>query len=172
MRRNFSESSEIPTFFLPKTRWSPKKKKVFTEIETDFSAKIGNSNVFSARKQVVSKKKKKVFTEIQTLFHSESRHLLHNFGTQLPLKGGCFQFFTKNRPQKYHKRAILHTSQANGGSSSPPRPPPWLRYCIQNKAICKILNLFFTKIASKKRIELFNFSIGFVIVKNLVLKLL
>ena len=34
-----------------------KKKKVFTEIEMDFSAKIGNSNVFSAQNQVVSKKK-------------------------------------------------------------------------------------------------------------------
>ena len=45
--------------------------------------------------------------------------------------GGYFQFFTKNRPQKHQKRAILHTSQANGeGSSPPPPPPPWLRYCI------------------------------------------
>ena len=33
--------------------------------------------------------------------------------------GGCFQFFTKNRPQKHQKRAILRTSQGNGGSSSP-----------------------------------------------------
>ena len=38
--------------------------------------------------------------------------------------GGYFQFFTKNRPQKHQKRAILHTSQANGRGSSPPRPPP------------------------------------------------
>ena len=30
--------SEIQTFFSPKIRWSPKKKKVFTKIETDFSA--------------------------------------------------------------------------------------------------------------------------------------
>ena len=38
--------------------------------------------------------------------------------------GGCFQFFTKNRPQKHQKRAILHTSQANGGGGlEPPRPP-------------------------------------------------
>ena len=36
-----------------------KKKKVFTKIETDFSAEIGNSNVFFAQIQVVSKKKKK-----------------------------------------------------------------------------------------------------------------
>ena len=30
-----------------------KKKKVFIEIETNFSAEIGNSNVFSAQNQVV-----------------------------------------------------------------------------------------------------------------------
>ena len=38
--------------------------------------------------------------------------------------GGYFQFFTKNRPQNHQKGAILHTSQANGRSSSPPAPPP------------------------------------------------
>ena len=54
-----------------------KKKKVFTEIETDFSAEIRNSKVFSAQKQVVSKKKlkkKKVFTEIETDFSAEIRN--------------------------------------------------------------------------------------------------
>ena len=45
----FLGSSEIQTFFQPKNRWSPKKKKVFTKIETDFSAKVGNSIVFSGR---------------------------------------------------------------------------------------------------------------------------
>ena len=122
----------MQTFLRPKNRWSP-KKKVLTKIEIDFSAKIGSSNVFSTQKQVVSKKKKKrsspklrlIFrpkSEIQTFFHAESRHVLHNFGTQFPL-GGCFQFFTKNRPPKHQKRAILHTSQANGGGVQPPRFP-------------------------------------------------
>ena len=85
-------------FFPPKIRWSPKKKKkVFTEIETDFSAEIGNSNVWGG---------------------------LFSFG------GGYFQFFTKDRPQKHQKRAILHTSQANVEGLSPPAPP-WLHYCLQ-----------------------------------------
>ena len=111
-----------------------KQKKVFTEIETDFSAKIGNLNVFSAQKQVISKKKKKKRSpklrwnfrpksEIQTLFQAESRHVLHNFGTQFPL-GGCFHFFTKNRPRKHLIHAILRTSQANGRARAPPPPPP------------------------------------------------
>ena len=36
-----------------------KNSDVFTKIERDFSAEIGNSNVFFAQIQVVSKKKKK-----------------------------------------------------------------------------------------------------------------
>ena len=62
LRVIFRPNSEIQPFFSPKFRWSPKKKKrkkVFTKIESDFSAEIGNSNVFFARIQVVSKKKKK-----------------------------------------------------------------------------------------------------------------
>ena len=34
-----------------------KKKKVFAKIQSDFSAEIQNSNVFSAQNQVISKKK-------------------------------------------------------------------------------------------------------------------
>ena len=48
-----------------------KIKKVFTKIESDFSAEIGNSNNFFAQNQVVSKKKKKkkkVFTKIGSDF--------------------------------------------------------------------------------------------------------
>ena len=49
----------IQRTFQPKNRWSPKKKKIFTEIVSEFSSKIGNSNDFSAQNQVVSKKIKK-----------------------------------------------------------------------------------------------------------------
>ena len=48
-----------------------KNSDVFTKIESDFSAELGNSNVFFAQIQVVSKKKKKkkkVFTKIETDF--------------------------------------------------------------------------------------------------------
>ena len=42
LRVIFRPKSEIQTFFSPKIRWSPKKKKkkVFTKIETDFSAEF------------------------------------------------------------------------------------------------------------------------------------
>ena len=36
-----------------------KKKKVFAKIQSDFSAEIQDSKVFSAQKLVISKKKKK-----------------------------------------------------------------------------------------------------------------
>ena len=69
----FWPESEIQTIFLPKIRCSPKKKKkkkkVFTKIEGDLSAGIGNSNNFFAQNQVFSKKQKKeVFTKIETDF--------------------------------------------------------------------------------------------------------
>ena len=55
--------------------WSQnlKNSDVFTKIETDFSAEIGNSNVFFLPKIRWSpkKKKKKVFTKIKTDFSAE-----------------------------------------------------------------------------------------------------
>ena len=64
LSRNLSsrKARKFQHFFLPKSgglQKKRKKKKVSTEIVTDFSAEIGNSNVFSAQNQVVSKKKKK-----------------------------------------------------------------------------------------------------------------
>ena len=46
LRLVFRPKSQIQTFFPPKIRWSlKKKKKVFTEIQSDFAAKCGNFNV-------------------------------------------------------------------------------------------------------------------------------
>ena len=54
------KARKVEGFFRPKTGGLQKKKrKVFAEIESDFSAEVQNSKVFSAQKQVVSKKKKK-----------------------------------------------------------------------------------------------------------------
>ena len=60
----------------------PQNSDAFTEIESDFSAEIGNSNVFFAQNQVVSKKKKKkkkkrsspkLRVKIQTFFSPKIR---------------------------------------------------------------------------------------------------
>ena len=53
-------------FFRPKLGvLQKKKKKVFAKIQSDFSAEIRNSYVFSAQNLVISKKKKKtVFAKI------------------------------------------------------------------------------------------------------------
>ena len=68
----FSRNRKFKRFFRPKSGGLQKKKKAFTKIESDFSAEIGNSNVFFAQNQVVSKKKKKkVFTEIEGNFSAE-----------------------------------------------------------------------------------------------------
>ena len=53
-----------------------KNSDVFTKIESDFSAEVGNSTVFFAQIQVVSKKKKKkkkkVFTKIESDLSAET----------------------------------------------------------------------------------------------------
>ena len=104
-------------------------KKVFTEIETDFPAKFGDSNVFSDQKQVVSKK---IFNEIETDFPANIRNSnafsdrITTCSSQLRLPiffaGGCFQFFTKNRPQKPKnvQFCILHKPMGGGGLEPPP----------------------------------------------------
>ena len=77
LRVIFRPKSEIqPIFFaqIQVVSKKKKKKKVFTKIESDFSAEIGNPNVFFAHVQVVSKKKK-VFTKIETDFLPDSLRL-------------------------------------------------------------------------------------------------
>ena len=62
----FGRERTFKPFFRPKSGdLQKKKKKVFTEIKSGFSAENGHSNLFFAQNQVISKKKK-VFTEIKS----------------------------------------------------------------------------------------------------------
>ena len=82
---------------------------------------------------ISKKKKKKGLRQYSGRFFSQFRKFKRMRGGLFSYGGGCFPFFTENRPQKHKKHAILHPSQANGGGSSPPPPPPWLRYCSSPK---------------------------------------
>ena len=120
--------------FSPNNRWFPKKNKKTKGLHQNWDGVFGQNHKFKHffgpktgdfQKKRSSPKLERIFrpkSEIHTFFKAESRHLLHNFGTQFPLEG-LFSFFHQNRPQKNQKRAILHTLQANGGGSSPPAPP-------------------------------------------------
>ena len=130
-----------------------------SEIEREFFGKLGNSNVFSAQKQVVSKRKKKVFTEIETDFSavignlnafsgrittctSQLRHPI-SFG------GAVFNFSPKIDPKstKNVRFCILHKPM--GGAPAPTPPPPWLRYCSGKKRTlptpCKMQDNFLSQ---------------------------
>ena len=87
----------------------------------EISRKARKFKGFSAQNQVVSKKKKKGLHRNWDWFFGQNRKFKRLRGGCFPMGGGgYFQFFTKNRSQKHQKRAILHTSQANGGGLEPP----------------------------------------------------
>ena len=132
LRRNFSESSKIQTFFQPKTgdlqkkRSSPKLRLIFrpkSKIQTFFLPK----NRWSPNKKKNSSPELRLIfwlkSEIQTLFQAESRHVLHNFGTQFLLGGAVFNFSPTIglKSTKNVRFCILHKPM--GGGSSPPPPP-------------------------------------------------
>ena len=129
MRLIFCQNRKFKRFFRPK-----KRKKVFTEIETDFSAKIGNSNVFSAQKQVISKKKK--ITEIETNFSAKigysnafsDRITTSTSQLQHPISfgGGAVFNFSPKSASKAPKTCdfAYFTSQWGGLELHKPPPPP------------------------------------------------
>ena len=111
----FGRNRKFKRFFRPNSGGlQKKKKKVFTKIETDFSAEIGSSNVFFAQIQVVSKKKKKkrsspklrlIFRRIRSVGGYASRNGAELFETEADFS------------------AKIVTFRLVGGDASPPSPP-------------------------------------------------
>ena len=70
------KARKFKAFFRPKLG-DLQKKKVFAKIQSDFSAEIRNSKVFSAQNQVISKKKKekkkkRSLLKVRPVFHPNS----------------------------------------------------------------------------------------------------
>ena len=102
-----------------------KKKKVFAKIQSDFSAEIQNSNVFSAQIQVISKKKKK-----KGLRQNSRRFFFQNFassnvsGGALFAWGGLFSIFHRKSASKAQKTCDFVYFTSQWGGLEPPPPPP------------------------------------------------
>ena len=103
---------------------------VCPKIETNFLGKLGNSKVFSAQNQVVSKKKKKKkkkgLHRNWDWFFGPNRKFKRLRGGCFPIGGAIFNFSQKIglKSTKNVRFCILHKSM---GGLEPPRPP-WLRY--------------------------------------------
>ena len=126
-RVNYRPKSKIQTIFPPKIRWSPKKKKkkVFAKIQSESSAEIQNSNVFSAQKiffriQLPDKKcfLRFVYPEIRI-----SR--IRNSTLYNPTKWFNFDYQmtpqTSEMPSQYGVKIKNHKSVASGFRESNPR---------------------------------------------------
>ena len=167
MRLNFRPKTEIQRFFTIKRRWSPKKKKitkkVFIKIETDFSAEIRNSKVFSAQKQVVSKKKKNKKKRSSLKLRLVFRLVLkiQTFEGGLFSYGGAIFNFSQKIGLKSTKNVrfcILHKPM--GGLKPPPRPPLATLLFLMDiaKLLFRILpffNDYFTLQSKNWRLKLF-----------------
>ena len=112
------------------------------KLRRNFSEKLGNSKVFSAQNQVVSKKKKKIFTEFETDF--SARIVNPNvWGEGCFPMGWLFSIFHKKTASKPRKKCDFAYFTSQWGGSSPPPPLPWLRYCqyiSTSVSYCKITN--------------------------------
>ena len=136
----FGRNSKFKGFFCPKSGGLQKKKKkegLHQNWDWFFSRNPKFKGFFCPNSGGLPKKK--VFTEVETNFSAKFRNS-NVWGGAVFLWGGYFQFFTKNRPQKHQKRAILHTSQANGGARALPPAPP-----LATLLITHILSSEFTR---------------------------
>ena len=141
---------KLKRFFRPKSsdlqkKKKKKKKKVFAKIQSDFSAEIQNANVFSAQNQVISKKKKKKKKK-KGLRQNSRRFFFQNFassnvsGGALFAWGGLFSIFHRKSASKAQKTCDFAYFTSQWGGSSPPRPPPWLRYWLVGVYLTRMLS--------------------------------
>ena len=95
-----------------------KKKQVFTEIESDFSAEIRNSKVFSA--QI---KKKRSSPKLRVIFRPNSQ-IQTLEGGLFSYGGAIFNFSQKIGLKSTKNMRFCIPQKPMGGARAPPRPPP------------------------------------------------
>ena len=106
----------------------PPKKKVIAKIESDFSAEIRNSKVFSAQNQVVSEKEKKKRSSPKSSLIFRPTSGIQTFeGGLFSYGGGLFSIFHKKSASNAPKTCDFAYFTSQWGGSSPPAPT-WLRY--------------------------------------------
>ena len=96
----FGQNRKFKRFFGPKTGDLRKKNRSSPKLRTIFRPK----------------------SVIQTVVQAESRHLLHNFGTHIPL-GGLFSFFQQKSASKAPKTYDFAFFISQWEELEPPPPP-------------------------------------------------
>ena len=128
------KARKFKAFFRPKLGdLQKKKKKVFAKIQSDFSAEIRNSNVFSAQNQVISKKKKKrrSLLKVRPVFHPNSlKFPAESLMPNLQRGGPCLNF-------AHFTMQFCNPSDPKGGAMAQ-WPPPKYAPEVSAENICSI----------------------------------
>ena len=116
------KARKFKAFFRPKLGdlqiKKKKKKKVFAKIQSDFSAEIRNSKLFSAQNQVISKKKKRSSLKVRPVFHPNSlKFPAESLMPNLPRGGPCLNF-------AHFTMQFCNPSDPKGGAMAQCPPPP------------------------------------------------
>ena len=99
-----------------------KNSDVFTKIESDFSAEIGNSNIFSPKIRWSPKKKKRSSPKLRLIFWPDSLRLGRWDGDASRNGAKLFEI-------EADFLAKIVTFRLVGGDASPPLNPPLIEMC-------------------------------------------
>ena len=123
LRRNVSESSKIQSFFPPKIRWSPKKKKKngLRQNSEWFFGRNPKFKAFFPNIRWSPKKNKKVFTKIEAAISSNFANS-DVWGGLFSNGGGLFSIFHIKSASKAQKACDFAYFTSQWGGSSPPPP--------------------------------------------------
>ena len=148
----FRPKSKIQTFFSPEIKWSPtkkkKKKRSSPKFRVIFRPKSEIQTFFRPKSSDLQKKKK-------GLRQNSRRFFVQNFaslnvsGGAFFAWGGLFSIFHRKSASKAQKTCDFAYFTSQWGGSSPPRPPPWLRYCLPGVLLSMSCHFFFVSSATR-----------------------